>query len=71
MSKKQVRVADPKTRITSFIDQNASILLKDGGVLTGKITKYQDEVVTVLNHRLKKITVPISSITEFFVDIDA
>ena len=73
MSKKQVRVSDPreiKKRMNEFLNREVSLVMKNNTVIYGTLQQSDDDTVTILNMRQRKMTFPAADISALYTDLD-
>jgi len=68
---KQIRLSDPnqiKIRIKEFLGKKINIVLYDGNVFPGELSKLSENEITITNMRLKKMSVELNKISELYFD---
>jgi hypothetical protein len=71
MRTRQLRLNDSnqiRLRISEFLGKKINIVLTDGTVMFGELTKIKDSEIIVRNMRLQRITYPFENIAEVYLD---
>jgi hypothetical protein len=68
---KQIRLSDPnqiKIRMKEFLGKKINIVLHDGNVFPGELSKLSESGITIINMRLKKLSIELNKISELYFD---
>lgn len=69
---KQIRLNDSqviRTRLTEFVGKNINLVFHDGKTITGKLDGIDQDIVTLLNMRLKPMRFTFQQIAEVYFDV--
>ena len=70
---KQLRISAPdiiRKRLPEFLRKQVSLVLKDGTSVFGTLAKVDAQTIELQNMRLKKMTIVLDNVSEFFADLE-
>jgi len=71
MQKRLLRLSHPtiiRQRLTEFLGKKINIVQQDNTVIFGELTAVDNDRFTMKNMRMKKMTYPITTIYELYLD---
>lgn len=73
MSKKQLRIRgtnDIKARVGELVNNETSIIKKNGMVVLGNLMRLDDDYLVVQNGRRKQVLIAIDEVEEVYIDLE-